>query len=465
MLAPTQLFGTGNDGKSSPVSAQKRINLYSEVDLDTGTLKLYPRPGKTVFVDFGANATRGIYQYGDVLYVVNNTTLWELAADGTMTNRGTLEATTGRVDMVDNGEGGQLLIVDGSFGYIYTFATTTLAKITDVDFVPGDTCDFLNGYFIVQRANSAEFGLSDLYDGASWDSLMFATAESSPGNIVRVKVENGNAIFFKAQNTEFWGDSGAADFPLARIGSSSISWGLAARWSLCDFMDSLIFLRKNELGSTQVCVLSGYSAQPVSTPELDFLFSTYTVENATAFSYMVSGHPMYQISFPTDDVTWVYDGLTKEWHNSQHGNAGRDRAEIQVNFLDESYVTDHENGKLYLVDQNTYTDNGEPIVRELITKHLKTGNYIHIPQLWLEMEAGVGLQSGQGSDPQVMLQISRDGGRTWGAEVWRSFGAAGEYLKRAVWNRLGRAREWTFKFRVSDPVKTVFIGAWARYGK
>src|SRR6478609_8977987 len=169
-VKPVPLFGTGNEGKSPPVSAQKRINLYSEVDLDTGTLKLYPTPGLSTFVDFGANASRGVYPYGDVQFVVNNRTLWEVAADGTMTNRGTLEATTGRVDMVDNGEGNQLLIVDGSFGYIYDLVSHVFAKITDVDFVPGSTCDFLNGYFVVGREDSAEFGLSDLYDGLSWDA-------------------------------------------------------------------------------------------------------------------------------------------------------------------------------------------------------------------------------------------------------------------------------------------------------
>jgi hypothetical protein len=465
MLNPVPLFGVGNQGKSPPVSAQRRINLYSEIDLDSSTLKLYPTPGLSVFVDFGANATRGVYQYGDVLFVVNNLTLWEVAADGSMTNRGTLEPVTGRVDMVDNGQGNQLLIVDGSFGYIYDLVAHTFAKIADADFVAGDTCAFLNGYFIVQRADSPQFGLSDLYDGTSWDALMFATAESSPGNLVRVQVENGNLILFKGQNTEFWGESGAADFPFARIGSSAIEWGLASRWSLCKYMDSLIFLRKNRLGAVQVCVLSGYTAQVVSTPEMDYLFSTYTSESATAFTYMVSGHPMFQITFPNEDVTWVYDGLTKEWHNAQYGNAGRHRGEIQINFLDSSYVTDYESGKLYLLDQDTYTDDGQTIVREVVAKHIKTGNFLRIAQLWLEMEAGIALQVGQGSDPQVMLQISRDGGNTWGAEVWRGFGAVGEYLARAVWNRLGRARDWTFKFRITDPVKTIFIGAWARYGK
>jgi hypothetical protein len=80
------------------------------------------------------------------------------------------------------------------------------------------------------------------------------------------------------------------------------------------------------------------------------------------------------------------------------------------------------------------------------------------------MEAGVGLVSGQGSDPQIMMQISRDGGHAWGAEVWASLGAIGQYRARAIWNRLGRSRDWLFKFRVTDPIKTVFVAAWARYG-
>jgi hypothetical protein len=80
------------------------------------------------------------------------------------------------------------------------------------------------------------------------------------------------------------------------------------------------------------------------------------------------------------------------------------------------------------------------------------------------MEAGVGKTTGQGSDPIIMLQVSKDGGHTWGNEIWVPFGKIGEYRRRAVWRRLGRSRDWVFKFRVTDPVKTVFVAAWGRGG-
>lgn len=462
-MKPIPLFGIGNFGKSANVTAQERTNLYCEVSQDNekGRLHLYPTPGLVSSLNFGAYPIRGVHKKGDFRYVVNRDVLWKVANDDSMTNVGTLVTSAGRVDITDNGT--QIIIVDGTNGYIYNTNTLVFAQITDVDFPGATTVTFLNGYFVITKPNSGQFYVSALYDGLSWNALDFATAESNPDDLVRVIADNGQIVLFGPETTEFWSDSGALDFPLARVGAAAIEWGLAAKWSLAKFMDSLIFLRKNRLGAVQVCVLSGYNAQPVSNPELDYIFSQYSaVENATGFAYMVSGHPFYQINFPSADESWLYDGLTKAWSKVQSGE-GRHRGEIQLNYLDRSYVSDYENGKLYRFEETVYTDDGETIARQLITRHQSTGDYSFLAELWLEMEAGVGLLTGQGSDPQIMMQISKDGGHTWTSERWVSFGAIGEYKKRARWLRCGRARNWTFRFRITDPVKTVFVSAWGRF--
>lgn len=462
MLNNVPLFGIGVKGRSANVSAQSRVNLYAELhaDPETNGISLMPCAGLSTFVNFGSNPSRGAYPKDPVTYLVNGNTLWEVAANGTTTNRGTLLTNGGRVDMVDNGA--QMLIVDGTYGYIYTFATTTLTQITDVNFPVCNTCSFINGYFIVQKTASGQFFVSTVYDGTVWPPLNFATAESDPDNLVRVMVDNGMLYLFGEKTTEFWGDSGAADFPFARIGVAGIEWGLAARWSLAKFMDSLIFLRKNRLGSVQVCTVTGSNSQAVSTPELDVQLNSYAgLENATGFSYMVNGHPFYQINFASANVSWEYDGLTKEWHQRQTGASGRHAGEIQVNFLNKPYVTDYASGKLYLIDPSVYTDDGNYIVREFITRHNKSGHRVKVSQLWLDMETGVGLNSGQGFDPKIMLQLSRDGGHTWGPEIWRSMGKIGKFRVRAIWNALGIGRDWLMKFRVTDPVKTVFVAGWA----
>jgi hypothetical protein len=464
MLRNVPLFGIGNVGKSPNVSAQKRVNLYVELqqDPESNGLALFPTPGLSTFVNFGANPCRGSYVKDNLQYQVNGATLWEVAADGTLTSRGTMLTSGGRVDITDNGD--EMLIVDGTTtGYVYTFVTHAFAQVTLP--IAAVNCAFLNGYGIINAADSAQFNLSGAYDFTTWDALDFATAESDPDNLVRVKTYNGQLVLLGVKTTEFWGDSGALDFPLARIGSSAIQWGLAARWSLCEFMNSLIFLGKNQLGAVQAFILAGNEAVPVSNPEMDHVFSTYAaVEDATAFAYMVSGHPFWQINFPTADESWLFDGLTKAWSKVQFGAEGRHRGEIQVNFLNRSYVTDYENGKVYLLDKDTYTDDGQYIVREFLSRHNKSGDLTGISQLWLEMEAGVGLNNGQGSDPQVVMQISRDGGHTFGTELPASMGRIGQYGIRALWNRLGRSRDWVFRFRCTDPVKTVFVAAWARLG-
>lgn len=462
-LSPIPLFGIGNVGRSVSVTAQERTNLYIEVKQDDEgkhILTLYGTPGLEVFVNFGAAPIRGLYQMGDLIYVAHRNKLYSVANNATITELGTLNSFGGRVNFSDNGT--QIMLVDGVDGYIWNVNTLAFNVIVDVDWPGADTVTFLNGRFVVNKPGTGEFYWSALYDGLSWNSLDFATAESDPDNLVAVIAEMGQLVLFGVKTSEFWGDSGAADAPYSRVGSSAIEWGLAARDSLCKFMDGLMFLRKNRLGQVQVCLLTGYQANPVSNPEMEYVFGTYgNVSNATAFAYMLNGHPFYQINFPSIDVSWLYDGQSKSWSKVMSGES-RHRADQYVNLLGTPYVSDYENGKLYRVDQEVYTDDGETIIREFISRHQANGNRIKFSQMWLEFEPGVGLQSGQGEDPQVMMSRSRDGGKTYGNEQWRSIGRVGQYKARAIWNRLGQAFDWVYKFRVTDPVKVVIIAAWGK---
>lgn len=466
-LRPIPLFGIGTFKRSRPVTHQQRLNLYIEIngDAENNVITMYPTPGLSLQLSFGATPCRGLYAVGDFRYAVHRNNFYKIANDNTYTNIGTLLTSSGRVDISDNGL--QIMIVDGPNGYIWDLVALTFTQITDVDFPGASTVTFMNGYFIISEPDTGRFYWSALYNGLSWDALQFATAESNPDVLVRVQANNGVLCLYGDKTTEFWGDSGALDIPFARIGAAAIEWGLAARWSLSKFMDAIIFLRRNRLGQVQVCVQDNGVAVAVSTTNLDASFQDYTaVADASGFSFMVAGHPMYQINFPSANASWQYDGLSKEWHRvSSDFTEGRHRAEIQYNHLDYSFVSDFETGELYIIDQNVYTDNGSAVAREFISRYQTAdGNWSVFDELWIDMETGVGLTVGQGSNPQAMMTISKDGGRTWGLELWRGFGKIGENMRRAVWRKLGRARKWVFKVRVTDPVKVVFTGAWGRGG-
>ena len=63
------------------------------------------------------------------------------------------------------------------------------------------------------------------------------------------------------------------------------------------------------------------------------------------------------------------------------------------------------------------------------------------------------------SNPQAMLRWSNDGGSTWSKEYWVSIGSIGRYKNRAIWRRLGMARDRIFEVSMTDPVKAVIVSA------
>jgi hypothetical protein len=121
-------------------------------------------------------------------------------------------------------------------------------------------------------------------------------------------------------------------------------------------------------------------------------------------------------------------------------------------------------GKLYYFNLDAYDDNGDilPAIRQCAHQATPDDTWQFFHELWLDMETGVGLNAGQGSDPQVMLEWSDDGGHTFPNQMWASAGKIGEFRRRVRYRRLGKSRDRVWRATITDPVKRVFIGADAR---
>lgn len=454
------LFGLGQQGKSPTVTAQDRLNLYAEItpEGEKSRVAFYGTPGLTLDYSYGDTPIRGSIAVGDYKYEVHRGTFWQVDNAGTKTNRGTLSTTSGRVSMAYNGT--QIAIVDGASMYCYTIASTAFVTVASALFSNPIDVTYQDGYGVACFSGSQRYQISSNGDFTTWDALDYASAESNPDGLKRVLSDHGELILAGEVSIEFAGNTGGQDFPFSSLKSSTLNFGLAAPWSLTEYNDSLAGLFKNKMGQVQVMMMRGHALAPISNQELDSIINSYTtVSDATAFSYMLGGHPMYQLNFPSEGKSWLYDGSTNLWTRLESGLfGGRHRAEIRTDFINKPRVTDYENGNVYTLDAETYTDNGAAIPRQLVSRAIHDGGKrFSIPMLQIVFEAGVGLISGQGSDPQAMLQVSKDGGKTWGAERWTSFGRIGEYLTRAVWRRFGAAYSFVFKVRVTDPVKVVML--------
>lgn len=461
-MARIALFGLGSTARSVRYSAQRRLNCYAEIKKagDRDQVAWYGTAGLKLFgSSFGDTPVRGLHQMGAFLYAVHRGTLYQVNAAGAATSRGTLSTTEGRVDMTDDGT--YLVIVDGTAGYTFHTGTNTFATISDGDFPDTcNTCAFITGRVLVDKNGTGEFYAGASYDPTSWDATEFATAESSPDDLVRVFVDGGEIMLFGNKTTEYWGATGAADFPFGPVQGAAVEWGLAARWSLAKLGSAVAFLASNRLGQVQVVMLTGYQPRVISEPDVETAINRYTVtSDASAFSYLAGGHMFYQLNFPTAGKSWLFDAKEGLWSELEYGTEGaRHRCEMGVNFNGRTIAADYETGQLYELDLDTYTDNGVVIAREMRSRHVYDEDPITVRELWLDMETGVGLEGGV--TPQMMLRVSKDGGHTFGDERWVSVGDIGEFGQRAVWRRLGRAEDWVFALRFTEPCKFAVLGAW-----
>lgn len=460
MGAPFPLFGLGQQSKSPTVTAQRHLNLYAEIKIEQekSAIVFYGTPGSLLRFSFGDTPVRGWIQVNDLVYAVHRGTLYSVNNAGTKVVLGTLNTVEGRVDLAFDGT--VILIVDGTNLYTLTLPST-FAQVVGA-FVPNGarTCAWFAGFFAVDDGESDSWYISPT--GTGWDALDFATAESNPDGLVRVFSDNSQIVLFGGGTTEFNGNSGGADFPFSTIQGATQEFGLAARWSVCKFNSGLAALMRPSGGQVQVMFFSGYVPKPISSKEMDQIINGYaTVADATMYHYMLGGHPMLQVNFQAAGKSWLFDASTELWTPLEFGlDGGRHRGELHIDFVNKPLIADYENGNVYELQPDTYTDNGTAIAREIVGRHVLHGDdRMTVDELYVDMEAGVGLATGQGSDPQVMLQVSKDNGHTWGLERWKSLGRIGAYTARVVWRRFGVARDWLFKLRITDPVKVVITYA------
>ncbi len=465
------LFGTGVVGKSAVVTAQRRLNCYYEfrVDGDKANIAIYGTPGLTLFSSNVSSIVRGVLPAGvqlsvsgqtamtNYLPLVSGTNFVLLKTDGTTLVNGTpVNTTTGNVSLATNGT--QILVVDGTNGYIFTPSTNTFARIVSAGFPNGaKTCVFLGGFFIVENAGTGQFYISSIYDGTTWDALQFATAEQNPDNLLAVDADHGYLILFGQNSIEFWQLNGASPFPFGLVQGATAQWGLAAIFSRAHIDNSIIFLAQNNQGQVRVMELQGFLPTPISTPDIEEIINSFSVvSDAVALSYLIDGHGFYQITFPTAARSFLYDCSTQMWSEvmTSVNLTGRHQAQFSAYFNGNSLVTDYANGNIYTIDPLNFTDNGTSIKRLVQSRHITNdSNVVSIDEIYLDMETGVGLNTGQGSNPLVAMQVSKDGGRTWGNERYTTAGAIGAYKTRAIWRRIGSARDFVFRFWMTDPVK------------
>lgn len=83
---------------------------------------------------------------------------------------------------------------------------------------------------------------------------------------------------------------------------------------------------------------------------------------------------------------------------------------------------------------------------------------LDLGEIELLIETGVGNANDPGMNPVAWLEISRDGGQTWGPQRMAAIGRVGQYGIRVWWQCNGDGRKLAFRVTVSDPVACRIMG-------
>ena len=487
--------------QSNKVSTQRLVNIYSQTVehpnsmVNTGTsFALISIPGSTSAVNFSEEQVgiRGMYgsstgpspDFTEKLYVAAGNDIYRVNSDRSKYKVGSVGANTTRI--LFNESGGldsQLCVIDGYNLYTcplsasdndLALTTVTLPAIAGTDNTPIMPTQITNiaGYTILNSQNSNQFYYSDINDvtgTSAWNASHFYTKYGSSDIINGLATIGGTLVIFGTKSFELWSETGNALSPFARIGGSFQWIGCQSPNSIATLQDTLFWLGSGPTGHDIVFSMNASGqVTRISDNALEYQLGRYQDTTDTiGFCYSTDGNYYYVLSFLTDDKTFVYDLSTKEWHE----RSSRDRylnIEHKWNPMyaafcyGELWFGSIDNPVLLFLDDTMQNEwNGLPIVKTIITPlYYDNYNNFVIREFLLYCNTGdTTVLQGQGSDPQIMLQVSEDGGFTWSSEYWESLGIQGNYLQMVRWFNIGESRNAVIKLQVSDPVSLVIISA------
>jgi hypothetical protein len=451
---------------------QRSVNLFPIMS-ETGTSKSVAALRLTAGLEqlslVGGGPIRGCIEAGGRSFWVSGTELYEVSSNGSSILLGSLITATSRVTMNYNGT--QIMIVDGTYGYILTLATNAFVQITDPGFpIPAVFGAYQDNYFIVVKGGTAQFYISAIGDGLSWDSLDFATAESAPDDLVGAISDGTNLWLLGKTTVEPFQNTGNAAFPFERIPGAVIQSGCAAPFTAVIFDNALTWMGQDDRGGAIVWRANGYQATRISTQAIEKKIATSTnpVESY-AYTYYEQGHAFYCLQVKSLNSTLCCDAATNYlWHEKSYRNPvtnmdQQHRASCHVYFNNQNLVGDRELGIVYNQALSIFTDNGDEIIRVRISPHQQDEKkLITFSTFELDIEPGRAEQKNSNNnvppnpnaDPQIMMKYSDDGGFTWSNERWVTTGKIGKYKTRARWTRCGSARDRVWWVAFSNGIFT-----------
>lgn len=470
-------IGPSYTSESKIAAYDETANWYPErIESGTGQAEyvLYPTPGVEAIITGVDSPGRGAFFAVDRgYYFVSGSTFYQ----STTTVRGTglSNASDAPVSIIYNGDAGQQLLINADDStYAYDTGTHVFTDVTGS--TQATSIGFLNGYGLRLDPNRSEVSFSALEDFTSWDALDVFQRNDAADRWQRLLVNHKEIWLFGTDTTSVYRNGDNTDTPFEPIGSVFVQMGIAAPFSACIVDDSPFWLGRGSVGVGIVYRARGYTPERISTHAIEFAISEIQalgvdLSTAEGSTYQERGHLFYELTFPADDDidfagrTYVYDLTSGLWHRRGEPDGldfGCVGTRGHILSGDNQTTLSRTEGIVY--SQSIAFPNGTSgagIVRLRRAPHIAQEHKgVVIDTFELHLETGLGLVSGQGSDPVIAVRWSNNGGQTWSNTRTMRAGKLGEWSTRAITTGLGYGRDRIIEVRCSDPIPWRLIDAY-----
>jgi hypothetical protein len=467
-------FVGGSNTKQSPIlDCERTVNLYVEQaqgQAAANTAGLYPTPGFRMWTAVSKTSaevgSKAATLANGRLFWIFGAGLYEFDLNGTPTKRNpalALAVDQNPAQIVYNGlVGGQLGIAAGGTIYSYVLATNTFAATT---LAGGFThLAFAGGYGFAFQSTTGKTFVSNLNDLTTWNAGTFFQRSLFADPLQAIFADSNNLVWCLGTDSfEVRYNSGVGTQPWVPLQGLVGAYGIAAPFAFSPFGSGNGWLARNREGIGPFVVTSGSTPQPVSSYAVNTAIAGYLrssrIDDAEMLLYQQEGHTFANLSFPTPRATWSYDVEGQSWAERGTWNVRDGRYDlwaprVHVFAFGKHLVGDRATDTVYEMDTTIATEIDGSGIRRLRRAPglVSERKRVAIDLFEVYLDAGLGVASGQGSDPQLMLRVSLDGGRTWANEKRAGVGRLGEYARRCFWQQLGTADQFVFEVSFTEPI-------------
>jgi hypothetical protein len=308
-------------------------------------------------------------------FVLSDGDLWVLDSGFSGTNLSATGVKLGNGRPTFAYDGSRILVANGG-RIMYSDGVTATAFISDAD--APTTCThivMLDSYLLANDVDSDTWYFSEIADTLVWSALDFATAGSEPDYVNALIKFRGEALLFGRETLEIWENDGQT--PFVRVNGGSFDTGCIAPNSVITLENEIFWLSNKR----KICKFSGSGIEIISS-KYDLEIENFNVvTDCTVDRYDIRGRTFLVFQFPSEGRTIVYNQTNDNWGEWGFWNVDGGYHEAFLGSC-HIYIPDSkthivgsrkQDGKLFRMSADYFTDNGAPIVCKAISGHIDYG--------------------------------------------------------------------------------------------